>query len=73
MATTGNSNKGTGVSVRSMLKCYKQDRCSNEFAVRQWPASKDMNMEAKIATALEAVTRRQLVRTQQTEKSWWML
>jgi hypothetical protein len=36
--------------------------------VRQSPASKDVNMEAEEATALEAVTRRQLVKTLQTEK-----
>jgi hypothetical protein len=69
MATTGNSNKGTGFSVRSMPRCYKQDRWSNEFAVRKWPASKDMNTEAEEATALDAITRRQPVKTQQTKKT----
>jgi hypothetical protein len=42
---------------------------SNERVVRQLPASKDVNMEADEAKALEAVTRRQSVKTQQTEKS----
>jgi hypothetical protein len=37
--------------------------------VRQSPASKDMNMEAEEATALEAVVRRQSGKTQQTEKT----
>jgi hypothetical protein len=37
--------------------------------VRQLPASKDVNIEAEDATALEAVTRRQPVKTQQTEKT----
>jgi hypothetical protein len=37
--------------------------------VRQSPANKDENMEAEEATALEAVTRRQPVKTQQTEKT----
>jgi hypothetical protein len=44
-------------------------RWSNEFFVRESPANKDMNTEAEEATALEAVTRRQPVNTQQTEKS----
>jgi hypothetical protein len=34
--------------------------------VRQSPASKGVNTEAEEATALEAVTRRQLVKLQQT-------
>jgi hypothetical protein len=42
---------------------------SNELVVRQLPANKDVNTEAEDATALGAVTRRQLVKTQQTEKS----
>jgi hypothetical protein len=37
--------------------------------VRQSPASKDMNTEAEEAMAMEAVTRRRLVKTQQTEKN----
>jgi hypothetical protein len=36
--------------------------------VRQSPASKDVNTEAEEATALEAVTKQQPVKTQQTEK-----
>jgi hypothetical protein len=36
--------------------------------VGQSPASKDVNTEAGEAMALEAVARRQLVKTQQTEK-----
>jgi hypothetical protein len=39
------------------------------LVVRQSPASKDMNMKAEEATALEAVTRRQLVKIWQTDKS----
>jgi hypothetical protein len=35
--------------------------------VRQPPASKSVNTEAEEATALEGVTRRQPVKTQQTE------
>jgi hypothetical protein len=36
--------------------------------VRQSPTSKDVNTEAEGATSLEAVTRRQAVKIQQTEK-----
>jgi hypothetical protein len=41
--------------------------------VRQSPASKDVNTQAEESTALEAITRRQLVKTQQTEKTYCML
>jgi hypothetical protein len=37
--------------------------------VRQSPASNDVNTEAEKATALEAVTRRQPMKIQQTEKT----
>jgi hypothetical protein len=37
--------------------------------VRQSPASKDVNMDAEETTALEAVTRLQPAKIQQTEKS----
>jgi hypothetical protein len=39
----------------------------NEF-LRQYPASKDVNTQAGEATPLEAITRRQPLKTQQTEK-----
>jgi hypothetical protein len=42
---------------------------SNGLVVRQLPSSKDVNMEAEVATALEAVTRLQPVKIQQTEKT----
>jgi hypothetical protein len=38
--------------------------------VRESPASKDVNMEAEEATALEAVTRRQPMTIEQTEISY---
>jgi hypothetical protein len=41
--------------------------------VRQSPASKDVNMAAEEATALEIITRRQPVMTQQTEKTSYVL
>jgi hypothetical protein len=37
--------------------------------VREFPAIMDMNMEAEEAMALEAITRRQTVKIQQTEKT----
>jgi hypothetical protein len=37
--------------------------------VRQSPASKDVNTEDEEAAALEAITRRQPVKIQQTEKT----
>jgi hypothetical protein len=37
--------------------------------VRQSPASKDVNTEAEGTTMLEAVTKQQPVKTQQTEKT----
>jgi hypothetical protein len=43
--------------VRSMLKCYKQDKSRVESAMRQSPASKDVNTEAEEVTALETVIR----------------
>jgi hypothetical protein len=44
-----------------------------ELAVRQSPASKDVNTEDEEATALKAVTRRQPVKIQQTEKTSYVL
>jgi hypothetical protein len=40
-----------------------------ELVVRQWPASQGVNTEAEEATALEAVTRRQPMKIQQTQKT----
>jgi hypothetical protein len=37
--------------------------------VRESPASKEMNMEVEGAMALKAITRQQLVKIQQTEKT----
>jgi hypothetical protein len=41
--------------------------------VRQSPASKDVNTEDEGAKALEAVTRRQSIKMQQTEKTSYVL
>jgi hypothetical protein len=53
--------------------CCKPLHSNAELVVRQSPASKDMNTEAEEATALETVTRRQTVNTQQVEKSLCVL
>jgi hypothetical protein len=42
---------------------------SNELVVRESPGSKDVNTDAQEATALKAVTRRQPVNIQRTEKT----
>jgi hypothetical protein len=56
-------------SLRSVPRCYKQDNSRvYELVGGQSSTSKGMNMEAKEATALEAVTRRQPMKIQQTEK-----
>jgi hypothetical protein len=44
-----------------------------ELVVIQSPASKDVNTKAEEATALEAVTKRQPVKIQQTEKTLYVL
>jgi hypothetical protein len=41
----------------------------NEVIVRESPTSKSVNTEAEEATSLEAVTRQQPVKTQQTKKT----
>jgi hypothetical protein len=43
--------------VQSLLRCYDLDRSRFNLVVRQSLDSKDMNMEAEQAMALEAVTR----------------
>jgi hypothetical protein len=44
-----------------------------ELVARQSPSSKDMNAEVMEATGLEAATRRQPVKIQQTEKTSYVL
>jgi hypothetical protein len=46
---------------------------SNELVLRQSPDSKDINTAVEGSTALEAVTRRQPVKIQQTEKASYVL
>jgi hypothetical protein len=45
----------------------------NELVVRQSPASKNVNTEAKEAISLEAITMQQLVKIEQTEKTLYVL
>jgi hypothetical protein len=56
-------------SMRSVPRCNKQDKSRVHLVGRQSPTSKDVNTEAEEATALEAATRRQPVKIQQTEKT----
>jgi hypothetical protein len=48
-------------------ECYTQNKSSES------PVSKEVNTEAEEATALEAVTRRQPVKIQQTENTYCVL
>jgi hypothetical protein len=56
-------------SVLSILRCYKQDKSRVSSALRQSLASNDVSMEVEGSAALEAVTRQQMVKTQQIEKT----
>jgi hypothetical protein len=57
---------GEMFSVRSVPMCYKQDTSRVYLVVRQSPASNDMNTEVEGCTALEAVSRQRLMKTQRT-------
>jgi hypothetical protein len=54
--------------LRSVHRCYKQDISRAQLIVGQSSFSEELNTEAEGLTALEAVTRQQLVKAQQTEK-----
>jgi hypothetical protein len=54
--------------MRSLQRCYKQDRSRVQLVVKHSLASKDVNTEVDASTALEAVIR-QLVKTQQSKKA----
>jgi hypothetical protein len=56
-------------SMRSVSGCYKQDKSRVQLVGGQSADSKGVNTEAEEVTALEAVTRQRLVKTQQTEKT----
>jgi hypothetical protein len=62
--------------MQSVLRLYNEEPLrlrekweEQELVVRQLTASKDMNSEAEDTVALETVTRRQPVKTQQGEKT----
>jgi hypothetical protein len=55
------------------LRALRQQLEEQELVVRQSSASKGMNTEAEEAMVLEAITRQQLVKIQQTEKTWCAL
>jgi hypothetical protein len=55
--------------MRSVPRCYKQEKYKIYLLVRDSPVCKDVNTEAERTTALEAVTRQRLVKTRQTEKT----
>jgi hypothetical protein len=52
--------------VRSVLRCYKQENFRIQLAVRESPASNDVNTEA---SAFEAVNRRQPIKIQRSKNS----
>jgi hypothetical protein len=54
-------------SMRSVPRCYKQDKSRFQLVLRESPISKDLNTEVEGSTALEAVTRQRLVKRQRTE------
>jgi hypothetical protein len=56
-------------SVRSVPRCYKQDKFKIELVVTESPASEDVKTGVEGCTALKAVTRQRLVKTQQTENT----
>jgi hypothetical protein len=60
-------------SVRYLRDATLEERLGEVFSVRSLPASEDINTEVEEATALEAVTRRQPLKMQQAEKTWWVL
>jgi hypothetical protein len=57
----------------SMLRCYKHDKSRVSLVGRRLLASKGVNMEAEEVMAMEAFTRRQLVKLQWNKKTQCML
>jgi hypothetical protein len=74
-----NSNTRVVFCTRSVPRLYNEEQLRLralrrqlqewELVVRRSPASVDVNTEDEEATALEAVTRRQPVKIQQTEET----
>jgi hypothetical protein len=60
-------------AVFSMPSVTQAGHSTVWLVARHSPASKGVNTEAEEAVALEAVTRQQPVKIQQTEKAWCVL
>jgi hypothetical protein len=56
-------------SVRSMPRCYKAEKLRICLVVRQLLASKDMCTKVELSTALKAIIRKWLLKTQQAENT----
>jgi hypothetical protein len=59
--------------MRSVPRCYIKDKSRILLLARQSSANMGVNTEAVEATVLEAVTRRQPMKIQQTAKTWCVL
>jgi hypothetical protein len=55
--------------MRSVPRCYKQNKSRILLLGKQLPACMGVNTAAEEATVLEVVTRQRLVKRQQTEKA----
>jgi hypothetical protein len=62
-------NPGGGVTDGGDTIVFKPLRTNAELVVRYPTASSDVNLEAEESMALEAVTKLQSVKAQQTEKT----
>lgn len=58
-------------SLWSVPACYKQDSCSNELIVGQSPADKNVRTETE--DRWRSVIRQRLVKTQQIDKTSYVL
>jgi hypothetical protein len=64
---------GAMFSMRPLPRYYKQVKSRFYLVMRQSPVIKVVNTGGKKATALEAVIRRQPVKIQQTEETYYVL
>jgi hypothetical protein len=62
-----------GHSAAGRIRSIEKSSDLFKNRTRHLPAGRDVNTEAEEATALEAVMRRQPVKTQQTEKTQYVL
>lgn len=60
-------------STQSVPRCYKQNNPRVLVAVKQSATSKKVNTEVVGITALEAISRKRLLKPQQTEKTVYLL